>query len=405
MESMMHDLFGRALGIQAPWRIQEVQFTEPERELHLYIEYPRGSRFQCPECGKDHAPVYDSTDRQWRHMNFFQYQAFLHCSVPRVRCSRCGVKTIRLPWARPGSGFTLLFEAFIMILAREMPVTAAARLINENDTRIWPVIQYYVQSARTRECYTEVRRIGIDETSRKRGHQYVTIFADLDQSKVIYVTPGKDSAVVGQFSNDFHDHGGETSSVKEVCCDMSPAFIEGITLCLPNADISFDRFHVMKIINEAVDKVRRSEQKDHTELKRSRYLWLKNPESLSTKQRQKMDVLDKLNLKTAQAYHIRLNLQELWDQPISKAPCFLETWCSWAMLSGLAPVQEAAQSILNHAEGILNSVLSKITNGLLEGINSIIQAARHKARGYRNSDYFISIIYLIAGKLKFNLPI
>jgi transposase len=315
------------------------------------------------------------------------------------------VKTIRLPWARPGSGFTLLFEAFIMILAREMPVTAAARLINENDTRIWPVIQYYVQSARTRECYTEVRRIGIDETSRKRGHQYVTIFADLDQSKVIYVTPGKDSAVVGQFSNDFHDHGGETSSVKEVCCDMSPAFIEGITLCLPNADISFDRFHVMKIINEAVDKVRRSEQKDHTELKRSRYLWLKNPESLSTKQRQKMDVLDKLNLKTAQAYHIRLNLQELWDQPISKAPCFLETWCSWAMLSGLAPVQEAAQSILNHAEGILNSVLSKITNGLLEGINSIIQAARHKARGYRNSDYFISIIYLIAGKLKFNLPI
>jgi transposase len=292
-----------------------------------------------------------------------------------------------------------------MTLAREMPVLALARLINENDTRVWPVIHHYVQSAREKECYVDVRRIGVDETSRKRGHQYVTIFADLDQSKVIYVTEGKDSATVGQFSNDFHDHGGETSSVEEVCCDMSPAFIEGVTLCLPNAEITFDRFHVMKIINEAVDKVRRNEQKDHKELKRSRYLWLKNPESLTAKQHQQMDTLSRLNLKTAQAYHIRLNLQELWDQPVSKTKIFLEAWCSWAMQSGLAPVRDAALSILNHAEGILNSVSSQISNGLLEGINSMIQAARHKARGYRSTHYFITIIYLIAGKLKFHLPI
>jgi transposase len=405
MESMMHDLFTRALGIQSPWQIIDIQFSEPERELRIYLGYPRGSRFRCPECGKDDVPVYDSTEREWRHMNFFQYKAYLHCSVPRIRCPQCGVKTAHLPWARPGSGFTLLFEAFIMTLAREMPVLALARLINETDTRVWQVIHHYVQRAREKECYVDVRRIGIDETSRKRGHQYVTIFADLDRSKVIYVTEGKNSATVGQFSNDFHDHGGETSSVEEVCCDMSPAFIEGVSLCLPNAEITFDRFHVMKIINEAVDKVRRNEQKDHKELKRSRYIWLKNPESLTAKQHQQMDILSQLNLKTAQAYHIRLNLQELWEQPVSKTKIFLEAWYSWAMKSGLAPVRDAAQSILNHADGIINSVHSQITNGLLEGINSMIQAARHKARGFRSPHYFITIIYLIAGKLKFHLPI
>jgi transposase len=405
MESMMNDLFTRALGIQAPWRIGDVQFSEPEKELHIYLEYPRGSRFRCPECGRDDAPAYDSSDRQWRHLNFFQYKAYLHASVPRVRCAQCGVKTVHLAWSRPGSGFTLLFEAFIMTLAREMPVLALARLIEEHDTRIWPVIHHYVQTARTREDYSHVRRIGIDETSRKRRHQYVTLFADLDQAKVIYATTGKDSTAVGRFSNDFHEHGGETSAIKDACCDMSPAFIEGVTQCLPNAHISFDRFHVMKIINEAVDAVRRGEQKDHTELKHSRYLWLRNPESLSEKQRIRLDTLSQLNLKTAQAYHIRLNLRELWDQPVSKAQSFLESWCSWAMQSKLAPIQEAAKTILRHKEGILNSVGSHITNGLLEGINSMVQAARNKARGYRSPDYFITIIYLIAGKLNFRLPI
>lgn len=405
MEPMMQDLFTRALGIQSPWRIGDVQFSEPDKELHIYLTYQRGSRFRCPECGHDNAPVYDSSDRRWRHLNFFQYKAYLHASVPRVSCSQCGVKTVHLAWSRPGSGFTLLFEAFIMTLSREMPVLAVARLINENDTRIWPVIHHYVQTARTREDYTLVRRIGIDETSRKRRHQYITVFADLDQAKVIYVTTGKDSSTIGRFSNDFHDHGGETSSIEEVCCDMSPAFIEGTALSLPNASITFDRFHVMKLINEAVDAVRRGEQKDRTELKRSRYLWLMNPESLSEKQRTQLDTLSKLNLKTVQAYHIRLNLRELWNQPLSKAKSFLESWCSWAMHSGLAPIQKAAQTILRHAEGILNSVGSQITNGLLEGINSTIQAARNKARGYRSPDYFITIIYLVAGKLNFHLPI
>ena len=157
MESMMHDLFTRALGIQGPWRIQDVQFSEQEQELHIYLEYPRGSRFRCPECGKDGVPVYDAIERQWRHLNFFQYKTYLHSMAPRIHCPECGVKTVHLPWTRPGSGFTLLFEAFIMTLAREMTVTALARLIDENDTRIWRVIHHYVQVARVKESYVDVR--------------------------------------------------------------------------------------------------------------------------------------------------------------------------------------------------------------------------------------------------------
>ena len=148
--------------------------------------------------------------------------------------------------------------------------------------------------ARSNEFFADVCRVGIDETSRKRGHHYVSLFVDIDQSKVIFATEGKGSDTVGRFSNDFHDHGGDTYFVREACCDMSPAFIKGIEQCLPNAEITFDRFHVMKIIGDAVDKVRRLEQEESNELKGSRYAWLKNPENLTIKQR---DIIDTLSNK------------------------------------------------------------------------------------------------------------
>lgn len=297
MLSPLEDLFKRALGLEDPWQIIETTFSEELQELNIYLDFKRGSRFICPKCKQDGIPCYDTKEKRWRHMNFFQHRTFLHCPAPRVECPNCGVKLVDLPWARSGSGFTLLFEALIMTLTREMPVKALSRMIGEHDTRIWRVVQYYVADARTREYYVDVNSVGIDETSLKRGHHYVTLFVDLDKSKVIFVTEGKDHGTVGKFSNDFHDHGGDACYVNDVCCDMSPAFIDGVERYLPNAQITFDRFHVMKIIGEAVDKVRRAEQKDKEELKRSRYIWLKNPENLTVKQRGQLDSLSESNLK------------------------------------------------------------------------------------------------------------
>lgn len=404
MSSSIEALFSQALGLEAPWVVEKITFSEADKRLDIHLDFPKGSKFTCPLCGRKGVSAYDTHPKSWRHLNFFQYQALLHAPEPRLNCPDCGVKNAKLPWARPDSGFSLFFEALIMMLVGDMPVKAIAEMLGEHDSRIWRVIRHYVREARKHEDYFDVHRIGVDETSRKRGHHYVSIFADLDRSKVLFATEGRGKSVIGQFSNDFHDHNGDPDGIREVCCDMSPAFIEGIEQSLPNARITFDRFHVMKIVNEAVDKVRREEQKELPELKKSRYIWLKNPENLKSDQRDRLEYLSQLNLKTAKAYQIKLNLREFWKLPYREALCYLMNWVLWALTSNLEPMAEAARTILRHYEGILAYTSSRVSNGVLEGINSLIQAARNKARGYRTVEYFITVIYLIAGKLNFQLP-
>ena len=326
--------------------------------------------------------------------------------VPRIKCSNCSVRLINVPWARAGSEFTLLFEAYIMILAPSMPVKRIAELVSEHDTRLWRLIQHHVDEAREEADYSDVKKVGVDETSSKRGHNYVSLFVDLEKQKTIFATEGKDSATVELFKDDLSKHHGDPEAIVDVSCDMSPAFIKGVEENLPNASITFDKFHVLKGLNEAVDEVRRQEQKDHPELKNSRYIFLKNPENLTDKQANRLEdiKLKNLNLKTIRAYQIRLNFQELWLQPPDKAEAFLKKWYFWATHSRLEPVKEAAYTIKRHWDGVLNWFESRINNGILEGFNSLVQAAKARARGYRTTEYLITMIYLITGKLRFNLP-
>jgi transposase len=185
---------------------------------------------------------------------------------------------------------------------------------------------------------------------------------------------------------------------------MSPAFIVGAAESLPNAQITFDKFHVVKLINEAVDEVRRAEQKSRGELKKSRYLWLKNPRNLSERQRAQFDSLSAANLKTGRAYRIRLAFQELYLQPAKNAEAFLKKWYWWATHSRLPPIIEAARMVKRHWHGILRWFHSKIANGIMEAFNSLVQAAKAKARGYRSIRNLKAIIYLIVGKLELALP-
>lgn len=400
------ELFQMALGLLPPWFVDRSEFDSDRKRLDIYIDFIRGGRFVCPVCGQADCVAYDSEEKTWRHLNFFQHQAYLHARTPRVNCPQCGVKTVSVPWARTDSGFTLLFEAFILILARQMPVQAIARLVGEHDTRLWRILYHYVEDARSQQDYAEVKEVGIDETSSKRGHNYITTFVDMEQAKVLFATPGKDADTLVAFEADLKAHGGEPEQIQEACCDMSPAFIAGIEQTFKKAEITFDRFHVTKVVNDAVDEVRRQEQKDHTELKNSRYVWLKNPEHLTVKQQGLLDSLNvkKLNLKTARAYQIKLNFQELYNQPKPLAEGFLQKWFFWATHSRLQPIIDAAYTIKNHWQGILRWFDTGISNGILEGINSLIQAAKDKARGYRSTKNLITMVYLIAGKLDLRLP-
>jgi len=400
------DLFQMALGLTPPWQVSSSEFDPDKRRLDIHLDFPRGSTFQCPECGQEELKAYDTVTKTWRHLNFFQHEAYLTARVPRTDCGKCGKRLVNVPWARPESGFTLLFEAMIMTLAKSMPVNTMARFVNEHDTRLWRILHHYADEAREKADHSQVKEVGVDETSRKRGHRYVSLFVDRESQKVLFATKGKDAATVKRFKEDLVDHGGDPKNIEEVCCDMSPAFISGVEKQFPDAHLTFDRFHVMKILNDAVDEVRRQEVKDRPELKGSRYVWLKNQKNLKPSQSEMLDQLSmkKLNLKTSRAYQIRLNFQELYQQPAALAEAFLKKWYFWATHSRLEPIINVARTIKNHWQGILRWFTSKINNGILEGINSLIQAAKARARGYRSERNLITMIYLIAGKLEFDLP-
>ncbi|HLM47398.1 MAG TPA: ISL3 family transposase [Myxococcaceae bacterium] len=396
-------LFEQALGLGRPWRVVRSAFNAEGRRLDVYLDFERGATFACPECGAAGCRAHDTAEKSWRHLNFFQHEAHLHARVPRVRCGSCGVRLVEVPWARPGSGFTLLFEALVLALVKEMPVQAVAQLIGEHDTRIWRVLHHYVGEARAAADFSEVRAVGLDETASKRGHQYVTLFMDLDASKLLFATEGRDATTLAAFRADLEAHGGKAEQVEEICMDMSPAFRKGAAASFPQASLTFDKFHVMQLINTAVDTVRREERKTRPELKGTRYVWTKNPANLTKRQRDRLAELDvrRLALKTARAYHLRLAFQELWTVEASDAAAFLKTWYFWATHSRLQPMIDVARTIRRHQDGILRWFQSRVSNGLLEGVNSLVQAAKARARGYRSSRNLIAMAYLIAGKLTF----
>ena len=401
------DLFTQALMLNSPWRVTEVVFTQdPKPELHLTIDFAVGSKFPCPTqgCEESALEVHDTKERVWRHLNFFQYKAFIHARVPRVTCPTHGVHQVEVPWSRPGSGFTLLIEAYVVELAKHLPVAVIAALMDEHDNRLWRILHHYVNAAREAEVYPDVDRIGIDETSRK-GHHYITVVVDLAQKRVLYCTEGKDASTITSFIGDFKRHQGDPDKIRLVTCDMSLGFKKGITEGFVQASMIIDKFHVVKHANEAVDLVRKSEAKSMVELKRTKYIWLKNPGNLTEKQQLTMESLRHRNLKTARAYQMRLNLQSLYETCFSRQDAEVEfhKLTQWMMHSRLEPMKDLARLLRRHAHDILNYFEFRITNAILEGMNSIIQNIKRRARGFRNIEYFKTMIYLVCGKLNLHL--
>jgi len=399
-------LFAAALNLPAPWSISKVEFKPDSAgvmELHIELSFPRGSKFACPECDAE-STAYDTSPRTWRHLNFFQYKTYIHADLPRVKCGEHGVKTIKVPWAREGSGFTLLFESWVVELAKHLPVKTIADMVGEQDTRLWRFIKHYVDEARKREDYSDVDAIGIDETSKK-GHKYVTVVVDLNQRKVIFATNGKDSTTVKKFVQDFKEHRGCPDNIRIVTCDMSLGFKKGIQENFVNSSTIIDKFHVIKHANEAVDEVRKAEAKTNFLLKKTKYLWLKNDANLTEAQRTKKKSLQSMHLKTARAYAMRVELQDIYDSYEGRetAEKRLERLCSWIMHSRLEPMKKFAGTVRNHWTEILNYFDHKYTNAILEGVNSIIQNIKRRARGFKNDEYFKTMIYLGCGKLDLKL--
>ena len=396
-------LFTAALGLSGPWRVVRTEFDVEGTQLDLYLDFERGARFACPakDCAQGGCPLHDTTDKTWRHLDFFQHKAFLHARLPRVRCPQHGVRQVSVPWARPGSGFTMLFEALVCSFAAAMPMAKVAQMTREHDTRIWRVVEHHVHAARDQLDCSGVRRVGMDETSAAKGQDYISIFADLDARKVIFATEERCAQTVARFAADLTAHGGDPDKVTDTSSDMSTAFISGISQYLPNATMTFDRYHLAAKLSEAIDAVRRVEVATRPELKHTRWLWLKNWANLSVAQRRELHHLMRpsAQLATARALRWRQDFQAFYDQHPSYAPEYLRRWCSGAKRSRLQPIKDFVTLVENHVDGIIAWHQNHLTNGLLEGINSLVQAAKARARGYRNKNKMITIVYLTAAKL------
>jgi len=394
-------LFQAALGLSEPWRVVGVEFDPAGKRLDLRIDFEKGSRFVCPECGRAGCPVHDTEEKTWRHLDFFQHQAYLTARVPRVLCPEHKVRLVEVPWARERSGFTLLFEALVMAMVAEMPVATLAALVGETDMRVWRIVHHYVDEAVEAQDLEGVERVGIDETSSRRGHEYVSVFADLDERRGVFCVEGRDHETVQAFSLFLETHGGDPERVREVCQDMSEAFLKGTLSYLPAAEVTFDRYHVKSHLSKAVDEVRREESKHQRDLlKNTRYMWLKRPKNLTERQRDLLDELLAQPLETVRAYTLAQQFDSFYEiEDPDTAEEYLRRWIAEARESGLEPLGKFCDMLEDHWPGVIRWHHSRVSNGLLEGLNSLIQAAKRRARGYRSNRNFIAMIYLIVGKL------
>ena len=260
-----NDLLTLGLGLSEPWRVvgQKLDVDKTPSEIRIEVEAARGEHYPCPECSAL-CKAHDFTEFAWRHLNFFQHHCLIKARVPRVICQEHGVRRVNVPWARPGSGFTLLFEQAVMILAREMPVNAVARYVGVTDKRIWRVVTHYVFKAMGKLDLSGLCGIGLEETATKRGHHYVTIFVDMDREArpVIFATPGKGKECLKTFATYPKGRNGNPENVVEVVCDMSPAFLAAAEETFGNAAVTVDWFHVVQVFTKALDGVRRLKAKE-----------------------------------------------------------------------------------------------------------------------------------------------
>ena len=327
-----------------------------------------------------------------RHLNFFQHECHLEVRVPRVRLPDGKVALVEPDWVGKLSGFTLLFEALVLMLAQQMTFAAVARIVGETWHRVHAICSRYVDLALTHADLSAVDTVAIDETSYKRGHNYLTLAADADARKVVFVTEGRDADAVAGFA---------------VCVsiDMSPAFIKGVTDNLSNARITFDKFHVIAHASQAVDKMRRVEQRTDPALKGLRWALLKDRSKLS---RDQITDLDRLvahftTKRTARAWLYREQLRDILDRKqINVVTAMLGQWCTNVMRSKVEPMKEVAAMIRKHFDGIVAWTQTRQTTGFLEAINGLFQAAKRKARGYTRFQTMRTVLFLIAGKLNFS---
>lgn len=412
-EKLFHELLGLGLN----WEVVEGRFERESGTVFLEIrETPK--LWELTRCPQDGSFVFccDHTEwLTWRHLNVFQHRCEITCRLPRGKCRQCGhVFRVRPPWEGLSTHFTKEFEAFALLLMREMPMSKVAEAVGETDTRLWRMLFRQVDAAYAEADFSNTCCVGVDEMSVRKGHEYISVFADLVRKRVLFATEGKDQATWLKFVEALEKHNGHRHAITQVSMDMSPAYQRGVADNCRHAQVVFDKFHVIKSANAAVDKVRRAEvrlggQGVWEALYKSQWLWRKNPEHLTEPEQVRLAGIKNKQLATAKAYQMRLVLQDIYRSPSATiARRRFQVWCRWVRwvarfykASLLASMVQLAQMMENHLAGIVAHWKWGVTNAFMEGLNSVFSATKRKARGYRSTIHLITMLYFTAGKLRF----
>lgn len=403
------DAVGQSLQIEEPWYIEGVKFDSENKQVHIYVNIRKDAVIACPHCGSStQRDGYENQERVWRHSDCFFFPAYVHCRRPRVYCPHCGVVQINAPFERKNSRFTFSFEGYVMLLLMDMPIAKAAAALRCNEKSLVAIMRHWVNAAVENESLEDVEKLALDETSFRRGYKYVSLFIDSVKHRVIDVEPGKSKAAVTAFAEKLEKKGGSREHIVAVTSDMSKSFVPAIAENFRNAINIIDKFHVKKALLDALDKVRKAEQRaadDKKTLFRSRFMLMKPVQKLNEEQRKVITSLSKLYPQTGRAYRIVSALDDFyscWRREDAEEA--FKSLCSWMSRSRLPAMKDAAGTLRRHKDKILAYFDDRITNAVCEGINSMVQAAKRKARGFRTFEGFAAMIYLVAGKLELMVP-
>lgn len=386
-------IFLQALWLEKPWYVEEFKLDVEKERLDIYLNFEKWSKFENKDW--ELVSVEQTENKTWKHLFFWQYPTYLHCRVPKLKSKDSKVRMIKLPWTREWSWFTLLFESFALELMKHMPLSKLWEYLQETDERLMRIASYYVNKSKGKANYSEINSWWVDETSSKKGHNYITTFINFKTKKVSCIVEWKWKETIKAIVEDIEKHWWSREKIKTVSVDFSPSFTAWIIEYIPKASIIYDRFHFMQFISKALDEVRRQETISNKLLKWSRYLWLTNEDKLKEKDKIKLEELKQNNKILAEVYQMKENIKEFFEKDNKQeAIDFLNNWCEWVMNSKIVVMQKVVKTIKSHWFGIINYIDKKINNWIVEWINSVIQTIKRRARWYKNFDNFCTMIYL-----------
>lgn len=401
------ELYAQILRIEAPWRVEDVELRLEEQQVEVRVGLEPGARPPCPECGAC-CSIYDHNCRRWRHLDTCQLQTILTADVPRIHCERHGVLQIRVPWADPGSHFTALFEALVIDWLRQASMRAVSQRLGLSWRAVDTIQQRAVTRGLARREACSPRRIGVDETSFQKRHEYVTVVSDLVESRVLFVADDRKAESLSSFYESLSTD--QRQAIECVAMDMWAPYIKATVAAIPDAStkISFDRFHVAGCINKAVDEVRKKEHRElrgegSDRLKGTKYHWLMGRDrrhELGADVRRAFNRLIGSALKTARAWILKEAARGLWNYRSRVwAEKAWKLWITRALRSRLEPVRKAARTLRDHLWGILNAVVLAASNATAESLNARIQKIKAQACGFRNRNRFRNAILFHLGGL------